>query len=228
MTKINYHPADDVLLKYVSGHYDTAYNIVLASHVSQCLNCQNAVALHQEIGGHTLREQEPAKMNVSAMDLLDKDLLDKNSRDIVKPAIKEVARTLDDQSETFGIKTPGILTTYLGKALDALKWQSLSPSLKQYVIEADGKAVARLLWMAPGKAVPPHGHQGEEMTLILSGGYYDGDEAFTAGDLHIADHKTPHVPVAMEDKPCLVLTATDAPLIFKGIIPKLLQPFYKI
>lgn len=218
MTKINYHPEDDVLLKYVTGQYDTAYNIVLAAHVSQCVRCQNTVALHQEIGGHALAEQEPAPMNISALDLLEK-----------APDVEEVytVRTTD-YSETFGIETPGILSTYLGKALDALKWQTLTPSLKQFVIRSDGKAVARLLWMAPGKSVPAHGHQGEEMTLILSGGYYDGDEAFTAGDLHIADHKTPHLPVAMEDKPCLVLAATDAPLIFKGLIPKLLQPFFKI
>ena len=218
MTLAKYHPPDDVLLQYVSGGYDTAYSLVLAAHVSQCVQCQNSVALHQEIGGNALAEQEPAKMRVSAMDLLDH-----------APQVEEKpAPATSDFSETFGIETPNILSTYLGKALDALKWQSLSPSLKQHVIKADGKAVARLLWMAPGKSVPPHGHQGEEMTLILSGGYYDGDEAYTAGDLHIADHKTPHVPVAMEDKPCLVLTATDEPLIFSGLIPKLLQPFYKI
>jgi len=218
MTKVSYHPADDVLLKYVSGGYDTAYNLVLAAHVSGCVRCQNSVALHQEIGGYTLAEQAPVKMKVSAMDLLDH-----------APAVqKKPAPRKADFSKLFGIETPNILSTYLDKALDAIKWQSLSPSLKQHVIKADGKAVARLLWMAPGKSVPPHGHQGEEMTLILSGGYYDGDESYTAGDLHIADHKTPHVPVAMEDKPCLVLTATDEPLIFSGIIPKLLQPFYKI
>lgn len=218
MTQANYHPADDVLLKYVTGGYDTAYNLVLAAHVSQCVKCQNSVALHQEIGGQALTEQEPVAMKVSALDLLDH-----------APDVEEkVITPKTDISETFGIETPNILSTYLGKTLDALKWRSLSPSLKQHIIKADGKAVARLLWMAPGKSVPPHGHQGEEMTLILSGGYYDGDEAYTAGDLHIADHKTPHVPVAMEDKPCLVLTATDEPLIFKGVIPKLLQPFYKI
>lgn len=218
MTKINYHPEDDVLLKYVTGQFDTAYNIVLASHISQCLRCQNSVALHQEIGGQALREQAPSKMSISAMDLLDQ----------AEPEKEEVPVLDEDYSEAFEMKTPPILSTYLGKALDALKWQSLTPSLKQHVIKSDGKAVARLLWMAPGKGVPPHGHQGEEMTLILSGGYYDGDEAYTAGDLHIADHKTPHVPVAMENKPCLVLAATDAPLIFKGLLPKMLQPFYKI
>lgn len=216
----HFHPEDDVLLKYVTGQYDTAYNIVLASHVSQCVRCQNSVALHQEIGGNALTQQKPTEMKISALDLLDSDLQDD------EPQAAPIHA--DDYSETFGMKTPSILSTYLGKALDALKWQSLTPSLKQHVIKSDGKAVARLLWMAPGKGVPPHGHQGEEMTLILSGGYYDGDEAYTAGDLHMADHKTPHVPVAMEDKPCLVLAATDAPLIFKGLLPKMLQPFYKI
>jgi len=217
---IKYHPADDVLLKYVSGQYETAYNLVLAAHISQCVRCQNSVALHQEIGGQVLQEQAPVKMNVSALDILE--------RPQAKAAQSPANTMPPDQSKTFGIKTPGILSTYLGKTLDGLKWQRLSPSLRQHVLKIDGKATARLLWMAPGKAVPAHGHQGEEMTAVLSGGYFDGDEAYTVGDLHIADHKTPHVPVAMDDKACLVLAATDAPLIFKGVIPKILQPFYKI
>lgn len=218
MTKTSYHPADDVLLKYVTGAYDTAYSIVLAAHVSGCVRCQNSVAIHQEIGGQALSEQTPAAMKISAMDLLDH----------APEPVVETAVTAEDYSGRFDISTPTILSTYLGKALDSIKWQSLTPSLKQHVIKTGGKATARLLWMAPGKSVPAHGHQGEEMTLILSGGYFDGDQAYTAGDLHIADHKTPHVPVAMEDQPCLVLTATDEPLLFKGLIPKILQPFYKI
>ncbi len=222
---MNYHPADDVILRYVSGGYDTAYNIVLAAHISQCARCQNSVALNQEISGHALQSEAPAKMAVTASALLDQDV---QAEDMSEAICDTAHKAGPDFSETFNIQTPNILSTYLGKALDSIKWQSLTPSLKQHVIKSDGNAVARLLWMAPGKSVPAHGHQGEEMTLILSGGYYDGSEAYRAGDLHIADHKTPHVPVAMEEAPCLVLAATDAPLIFRGLIPRLLQPFYKI
>ena len=219
MTPINHHPTDDVLLRYVSGGYDTAYSLVLATHISLCPTCQNSVALHQDVGGQALSAQSPTEMSVSADDLLD---------NTPEPA-NDVSRDLHaGYSKTLGMKVPPILNSYLPQSFDALKWQRLSPSLKQHILTVEGKAVARLLWMAPGKPVPAHGHTGEEISLIMSGGYYDGDEAYTAGDLHWAEHSTPHVPVAMEDAPCLVLAATDSPLKFSNAIPRLLQPFFKI
>ena len=218
MSMINHHPTDDALLKYVSGHYDTAYSLVLAAHVSVCKKCQKAVDLHQGVGGQVLETEAPASMSVSADHLLDDMVVVDEPVSDMKPGY----------SKSLKAGIPSILNHYLPEEFDHLKWQTLSPSLKQHIIKVDGKASARLLWMAPGKAVPPHGHSGEEMTLILSGGYYDGDEAYTQGDLHLADHEAPHEPTAMEDKPCLVLAATDSPLIFKNWVPKLLQPLFKI
>ncbi len=213
-----HHPTDDVLLTYVTGGYDTAFNLVLAAHISVCVRCQNTVALHQDIGGHILEEQTEAAMSISATDLLKK-----------KPKlIPNSLKHREQRSEAFNTSIPAILGDFLETTIDNLKWQRLSPSLRQHILKMDGKAVARLLWMAPGKAVPPHGHGGQEMTVILAGGYYDGDTAYTRGDLHFADHETPHIPIAMEDGPCLVLAATDEPLKFQSFIPRLLQPFFKI
>lgn len=219
---INHHPADDVLLKYVAGQYETAFSLVLATHVSQCLRCQNSIALQQEVGGQLLSGQEPEAMSLSAMELLDRPEVKEAPKEEIQvpPAVQE--------SRDYNIRVPNILAQYLHKDLDKVKWQKLAPGLKQHVFNVDGESTARLISIAAGKAVPPHGHNGEEMTMILAGGYFDGDEAYTKGDLHIADHKTPHVPTAMDEETCLVLAATDAPLIFKGIIPRLLQPIYKI
>ncbi len=222
MTPINYHPTDDALSKYVAGQYDTAFSLVLATHVSQCVKCQNTVALQQEVSGAALSEAKPVKMEMGALDLLERAETETRPIENVKTMIPKV------RSKIFGIDVPAILSRYLDGDLDSIKWQRLSPSLKQHILLVNGKASARLLWMAPGKAVPAHGHSGEEMTMILSGGYYDGDEAYTQGDLHFADHKTPHVPVAMDDGPCLVISALDSPLIFSNAIPKLLQPFFKM
>ncbi len=219
MTTINHHPSDDVLLRYVSGGYDTGYSLILATHISLCEKCQSSVAMHQHIGGQALDAQSPTEMSVSALDLLD---------NAPEPANDRAADLHVGYSKQLGMTVPPILNTYLPQSFDALKWQRLSPSLKQHVLTVEGKAVARMLWMAPGKAVPAHGHSGEEISLIMSGGYFDGDEAYTAGDLHWADHKTPHVPVAMDDAPCLVLAATDSPLQFSNFIPRLLQPLFKI
>lgn len=219
MTKIIHHPSDEVLLRYVGGGYDTAYNLVLATHLSVCDQCRRTVDLQQSIGGQVLETEKPANMNISAADLLRKTEL---------PEI-DVAKTYKaTMSKKHGFEIPAILNSYVDGDFDKLKWKSLGPKFKQCVLTVDGEASARLLWMDPGYAVPAHGHSGEELSMILTGGYYDGGEAYTKGDVHFADHKSPHMPTAMEDGPCIVLAATDGPLIFKNLIPRLLQPLFKI
>lgn len=219
MTNISHHPTDETLLRYVGGGYDTGYNLVLATHLSVCTKCQKTVEMQQSIGGHVLETEKPANMSISAAELL---------RKVDVPAIESPKPIGAGYSEKHGFKVPAILNSYVDGDFDALKWQSLSPNIKQAVLTVDGKASARLLWMKPGKAVPAHGHSGEELTMVLSGGYYDGDEAYTKGDLHSADHKSPHMPTAMEGEPCIVLAATDSPLEFRSVIPRLLQPLFKI
>jgi len=219
MNKIQHHPSDDILLRYVSGGLETAYNLALATHVSMCSQCQKSVQKLQSIGGHVLDESDTAEISISAQDLL------AMAGDI---KIEESVTRERPKSTKLGIDIPAVLSDYIGDNVDGLKWQNLSPGLKQYRINVEGKATARFLWMRPGKAVPAHGHTGEELTMVLSGGYFDGDEPFIKGDLQWAEHKAPHMPTAMEDAPCLVLAVTDSPLVFRNLIPRLLQPFFKI
>ena len=44
----------------------------------------------------------------------------------------------------------------------------------------------------------------------------------------IADDAVQHTPVADISEDCICLAVTDAPLRFKGLLPRLAQPFLKI
>lgn len=44
----------------------------------------------------------------------------------------------------------------------------------------------------------------------------------------VADEAMQHTPVAEEGEVCICLAATDAPLKFNAIIPRLAQPFLRI
>jgi putative transcriptional regulator len=76
--------------------------------------------------------------------------------------------------------------------------------------------IASLLKIAPGAGLPLHTHRGNELTLVLSGGFTDETGAFRRGDLEVADGALEHRPVAMPDQPCICLAVTDAPLNFRG------------
>jgi putative transcriptional regulator len=76
--------------------------------------------------------------------------------------------------------------------------------------------------------VPDHGHNGIEMTLVLQGSFADETGTFGVGDLEVADEELEHTPVAGEGLPCICLAATDAPLRFRTLMPRLLQPLFRI
>ena len=76
--------------------------------------------------------------------------------------------------------------------------------------------------------MPDHGHRGTELTLVLQGAFRDEVDRFGPGDLEIATDELEHTPVAEEGAPCICLAATDAPLRFRGLMPRLLQPLFRI
>ena len=85
-----------------------------------------------------------------------------------------------------------------------------------------------LLKIAPGKAMPEHGHGGEELTMILAGSYRDCFGTFARGDVADLDEHVEHSPVVAGDEPCICLVAAEAPTKFKSFFAKLAQPFLGI
>lgn len=89
-----------------------------------------------------------------------------------------------------------------------------------------GKLV--LMRIAPGRALPEHGHGGEELTLILAGSYTDRFGRFATGDVADLDEDAEHKPVVDDSGPCTCLVATEAPTRFRSISARILQPLIGI
>lgn len=64
---------------------------------------------------------------------------------------------------------------------------------------------ARLLCLPAGMGVAHHTHADHELTLVLSGGFHDGQAAYHAGDVCEAGPDLIHAPKAFEDEDCLCL-----------------------
>jgi putative transcriptional regulator len=67
-----------------------------------------------------------------------------------------------------------------------------------------------------------------ELTLVLQGAFRDEAQRFARGDIEIATEADEHTPVAIGDEDCICLAVTDAPLRFNAMIPRLLQPLFRI
>jgi putative transcriptional regulator len=66
------------------------------------------------------------------------------------------------------------------------------------------------------------------MTLVLEGSYRAGDARFLAGDVECADETITHQPIADADATCICLAVTDAPLRFRNLLGRMMQPFIGI
>jgi len=123
---------------------------------------------------------------------------------------------------------PMPLRNYVGNYIDKINWQTLGGGVFQHMITTGDNDQARLLNIRAGKSVPEHGHSGREMTLVLSGSYIDNGVRYCAGDVSDFDEDVTHQPVAGMEEDCICLIVTDSALKFKGIVPKLFQPFASI
>jgi putative transcriptional regulator len=215
-TKINHHLTDDLIVAYSAGLLPEAVNLIVATHVSLCDTCRAAVEAQDAVGGAVLE-------NAGTADVTDACLA--GALDMIRggdwTAPQRSARRKDPI-------LPGPLADYIGGSLDTVKWRPVGMGVRQAVVPTSTDATARLLHIPAGTALPDHGHRGMELTLVLKGAFSDTDGYFGRGDIEIAHEDMHHTPVADISEDCICLAVTDAPLRFKGLLPRLAQPFLNI
>jgi putative transcriptional regulator len=218
--EITHHLNDALLMGYSAGVLPEAFNIIVAAHVSMCDECRARLAEFDAVGGEVVATGETAEM---APDSLARTLA----------AIAEAPADSDGaedrrQAQAAPGSVPRPVRDYIGGDLDAVKWRRVGGGVRQAVLPTSADASARLLHIPAGCAVPDHGHAGTELTLVLQGAFRDETDRFGAGDVEIADADLAHQPVAEEGEDCICLAATDAPLKFNSMLPRLAQPFLRI
>lgn len=211
MPAITHHIPDPMIAAYAAGSLPHAFAMVVASHLSLCRDCQAALGAHQAVGGALLEGAACVAMQVDAKSSL--------MARLDEPAAPE---------PFYDVK--GI---YPGPVTQSLKgqpprWKTLGMGVKQNILFEDEGGSARLLYIPAGQAVPDHSHNGLELTLVLQGSFSDETGRFGVGDVEIGDENLDHTPVADAGDPCICLAATDAPLRFKALMPRLLQPLFRI
>jgi putative transcriptional regulator len=212
-TGITHHIPDHILLAYVAGTLSHPYAVVVAAHASFCDECRARIDAHAHAGGHLL-EREAQTVHVSS-------------------AMKgNVLAMLDDDLPPEPVAQPrkGI---YPGPVMEALKgapprWKRMGMGSRQCILHDGPEGSVRLLYIPAGQAVPDHGHNGLELTLVLQGAFSDEGGRFGVGDVEVADSQVEHTPIAEPGEPCICLAATDANLRFRSFMVRMLQPLFKI
>ncbi|MFN3210652.1 MAG: ChrR family anti-sigma-E factor [Roseovarius sp.] len=212
---IKHHLSDALLMAYSAGSLPEAFSLAVAAHVSMCDECRARLSAFDAVGGALIEACGNADLSDSAFD----DTLALIDTTAPSPAAGPAAPAGD---------LPGPLRDYVGGNLDAVKWKSVGMGVKQAILPTSREATARLLYIPAGAAVPDHGHRGTELTLVLQGAFADEVDRFGPGDIEIADEDLDHTPVAEIGADCICLAVTDAPLRFRGLLPRIAQPFLRI
>lgn len=214
MSKIKHHLTEPLLMGYSAGTLPEAFNLVVATHVSMCDDCRAAVAEYDALGGEVMLDTQPITMDAASL-AATFALIDKG---VLAPTAKPRARGV--------FPTP--LQDYVSGDLADVKWRKVGGGVSQMVLKTSGDATVRLLKIPAGTAIPDHGHRGTELTLVLQGAFVDETDRFARGDVEVANEDLNHTPTAEDGLDCICLAATDAPLRFSGIIPRLAQRFVGI
>ena len=210
-----FHVAEEDLFDYGAGALEEAWSLAIAAHLSFCTSCRSTTEQFEALGGITLEDLSPLELDANSLALCLEKL------DAQAPEGKEF-------SVSKGSILPGVLQKYVGPNLDQIQWKSVGGGVKQAIIPTKGKATARLLRIPPGVAVPEHSHNGTELTVVLAGSYADGPQRFERGDIQQADTEVHHSPSVVGPEECVCLVATDAPLKFKSIVPRVVQKFINL
>jgi putative transcriptional regulator len=208
-----HHPADELLLAHASGSSDEALSLIVGTHLALCPECRAKVAAMESVGGAILSDLPPAAISDSALNAV-------MSRLDAAPV-----ETRAPRAAPAPYVAPEPLRSYLNGDLDRVRWTTVGPGISYRPLFRSGTGRAQLIRSRPGRGVGTHTHGGEELTLVLTGGFTDVTGHYRRGDLQTADDSILHRPLADPGEDCIVLAVSDAPLRFKsaavGLLGKL-------
>lgn len=213
----NHHLDDSTLLAYAAGTLDEAFSVVAAAHVAVCPSCRSAVRAAEALGGELL--DAAGNMAVSE-DCRSKTFAALEQAGLYRLPVAQPRPAL-----------PRALARVLPvTSLDDVAWKKKAPGVAIFDVKlgSSARGQLKLLRIGAGRAMPEHGHGGEEITMVLKGAYIDHMGRFAAGDVADLDEAIEHRPVVEQDGDCICLVATERPTRFKSLAARIMQPFVGI
>ena len=217
---LSHHVSDELVMAYEAGSLAEGWSLAVATHLSYCPECRDRARAATAVGGVLLDAIETASITDSTFDEILARI--EVSLDRARPRLKP------NQPATKAT-VPSPLRAYIGADLDVIPWKRIGTAGHQALIPtSDRETLVRLLRIPAGSPVPEHGHRGLELTVVLRGTLVDGDERFASVRSRKPIPDIEHTPCAGTEEDCICLAVTDAPLRFRSLIVRLVQPFLGI
>jgi putative transcriptional regulator len=213
---INFHPDIDLLTEYAAGSLALAQAACVSIHVNRCQRCQRLAGQLTDLGASLLQALEPLPIGDAQLNTV-------------------LARLDEEQPLHYARKkvnandTPAILQRLIRGDFRDLDWKNIGSSLRiSYLKTGDPQHEFALYHIRAGGCIPEHTHRGNELTLVLEGGFSDADGSYQAGDFLLRKPGEVHAPTALQSEDCICLAVLDAPLKFTDWKFRWMNPFLKL
>ncbi len=205
-------PIDALLAAYAAGTLDRPHHSLVASHLALSPRNRGFVG---------------ALEAARASELAQSDGLAISNRDARLAAIFALETAPVTPASSAGDALfPAPLARYLNLDPINVPWRFKLPGVKEYRVENHDAGEVSMLWIKAGRKMPQHSHEGQEVTLLLKGGFTDALGHYRRGDIAIADAELDHTPVADADEDCICFAVTDAPLTLTGPFVKWMRVLF--
>ena len=205
-----HHPDESILMDLSSGSLSEGVSALIEAHLSSCQKCSEIKYYFDSLGGELLNEITPVKMKNNLVEKI-------TSED-------EARKNLSDFEKSPDTLIPTSLNKWIKDGLSNLQWIKRGKGLEEFAVKINNTIDTLLLYrIQAGKALPKHSHEGEEVTLVLSGGFSDEHGHYLPYDIVFADKNITHTPVADDDGECIVAVVKNGSIRLSGALGKVIE-----
>lgn len=209
---------ESLLIDYASGSLPLALEVLVESHISMNPSSARSIRMLLQIGGALMENSDPISMSEGSFKRL-MDEIDGGQQN------EEAAKS--DVSNDNG-KLPLPLRNFVSEATFPKNWRRIGIGLSEQTVDfGEEFGNAKLYRIAPGFGVPSHSHDGNEVSLVLAGGFTDEYGSYGPGDISIQETGAVHKPVADADGECIVLAVNEGPIVLTSPVGRLLNMLIK-
>ena len=206
---------EDLLLEYSAGSLSETPSLLVATHLALSPSSRKMVRDMEAIGGALLSLSDKEAVSVDSFDV----------ETLSRPLEAAIEAPISDRAQASGgdMRFPEPLRSLLANT-GGVAWRRKLPGLKEFRLPrmSDG-CNAMLYQIKANRSMPQHTHQGDEITLVLEGGFSDHTGSYKAGDIAVADPNVDHRPNADPDGDCICFAVTDGPLKLTGPIGRIVS-----